>query len=67
MIMKVMLADILKRRKITLYAFSNEIGMSYPALWKLATGKTKKVEFDTLEVICKALNIGIEELLYIEK
>lgn len=64
--MKVMLADILKERKITLLSFGTKIGMSYPALWKLTTGRTKKIEFYTLEKICKALDIGIEELLYIE-
>jgi putative transcriptional regulator len=57
------LAQLLDERDMTLADLQRETGLTYANLHKLAKGKTKRTDFETLDVICAALGVGVGELL----
>ena len=54
---------MLAKRKMSVTALAEEIGISLTNLSLLKTGKVKGVRFATLEAICKALDCQPGDLL----
>ncbi len=58
------LSIIMAERKVfTLKSLSDQTGLSRTSLTNLFYGKGDGIRFQTLDVLCKALNIGVGELL----
>lgn len=49
--------------KISINRLSKITGISRPALTNMYNGKSKGIQFDTLEALCTFFNIGISELI----
>jgi putative transcriptional regulator len=54
---------MMARRKISLNALAEQVGISVPNLSLLKTGKVKGVRFQTLEAICHALDCQPGDIL----
>ncbi len=66
---KIILAipDILAEREINVTAFSAMTDLSYGAAHGLATGRTRRLDLDTINAVCNALGIEAGELFKREK
>lgn len=62
---KVNLAVKMAERKIKINELSKKSGISRPTLTSLYYERSKGIEFDTLERLCRALDIPIEEIITI--
>lgn len=61
------LSRILGEKCISIKKLSDIAGLQYSSLRLLARKQTKQIEFETINKICKALNIGVAELFeYVE-
>ncbi|MGM7692216.1 helix-turn-helix domain-containing protein [Staphylococcus saprophyticus] len=60
------LKNIMKDKKITLQKLSQKTGLSINTLSLLSTGKSKGIQFDTLNKIINALNCSIEDLIVVD-
>ena len=61
------LPKILGEKYIKVAELARITGLDYTGLWKFYKGKTKMIEFATIDKICKALGISVGELFeYIE-
>ncbi|PTE33829.1 transcriptional regulator [Mammaliicoccus fleurettii] len=60
------LKKIMKDKKVTLKELSSKTGLSINTLSLLSTGKSKGIQFETLEKIVSTLNCKIEELLILD-
>lgn len=63
---RVALDDLLKERGRSLYWLAKESGIPYNTLWRLSSGETTGINFDTLERICRKVECGPSDLLVIE-
>ncbi len=54
---------MMARRKMSLNALAEHVGISVPNLSLLKTGKVKGVRFQTLDAICEALDCQPGDLL----
>jgi len=71
-VVRLRIYELLKERSKKLYWLAQQAHMSYRGLWNIAQGKTKKIEFDTLDALCEALKCRLNELIvrdedYLEK
>jgi len=59
------LAQLLKQRKLTWYALSKATGLSLPTVYRLSAsdGAFKRVEAETMDKLCAALDCEISDLL----
>lgn len=59
------LADLLKQRNWTPYRLAQETGLTVPTAYRLADpkGQFGRINFDTLDRLCAALNVQPGELL----
>ena len=64
--MKCHLDSILKRKGLSLPALSKATGLSYQGLYQLRRNNTKRVEFATLEILCRFLRVRLGQLLELE-
>ncbi len=62
----VRLEVMLARRKLKARALAEQIGITEANLSLLRTGKVKGVRFDTLALLCEALNCTPGDLLEVE-
>lgn len=53
---RVKIAELVKARWISLYRFANECWITYNQLYAIAKGKTKRIDFKTIEMFCEYLN-----------
>ena len=67
MSIRVDLDVMLARRKMSMTALSNRVGVPMANLSILKNGKAKAVRFSTLEAICRALDCQPGDLLIYEK
>ncbi len=52
---RVKIAELVKERGMSLYRFANECGITYNQLYSIAKGKTKRIDFKTIEAFCDHL------------
>lgn len=64
---KVKIDKILKEQDKSLYWLAQATELSYPTIHRLVNNKTSSISFDTLEKICLALDVDIEDILKIVK
>ena len=64
---KVKIDKILKEQDKSLYWLAKATELSYPTIHRLVNNKTSSISFDTLEKICLALDVDIEDILKIVK
>ena len=57
------LNELLEQKGKSLYWLAKETGISYPTLHKINKNETDGIKFNILELICKALECKLEELL----
>jgi putative transcriptional regulator len=57
------LAWLLKARKMSISELHRQSGVRYASLHALASGRTTRADFATLDAICSALGVGVGELL----
>ena len=57
------LKTIREAKKISQNELSRMTGMSPQNIQKLEQGRSKGIQFDTLERLCLALEVGIQDLL----
>lgn len=62
----VALQDVIKSRDTTLYQLCSSAGISYQQGHDILRGKTKGINFDTLEKLCLYLNCSVDDLLIIK-
>jgi putative transcriptional regulator len=61
------LSELLGRRRIHIRELAHNTGISYPTLWNLYHEKTTRIDFNTIDAICKALTLQVGELFeYVE-
>lgn len=65
--LRVRIAELVKEKKISLYRFANESGITYNQLYTIAKGKTKRIDFKTIELFCKHLNCKPGDLFEYEE
>lgn len=57
------LSRLLGERRMSIAELQRQSGLPYVSLFKLYHGKSGRVDFGTLDAICRALGVGIGELL----
>jgi DNA adenine methylase len=62
----VALQDVIKSRSTTLYQLCTSAGISYQQGHDILRGKTKGINFDTLEKLCLYLNCSVDDLLILK-
>ena len=67
LLIKIKLAEILKKKGKSIYWLAEETGITYPTLHKIATKETQSIKLDILEKIVIALDITFNEILEIEE
>jgi len=55
--MRIKLKKLLRDKGLTLTQFSREIGMDYSSLHNLYAGKSKRIDFRTLRLIMRRLEL----------
>ena len=63
MAIRVRLQELLKRRDMAQTELQARSGLGYSTINALYHGKTERVEFATLEALCKTLDCGVGEIL----
>ena len=61
--MKINLNEIMEHKKMSFTELAERTGISRQALSIFANKKTKSVHFNTLEILCKELDVSIGQLL----
>ena len=57
------LSRLLGERRMKLSELARLSGVSYQTLWKLYHDKTERADFETLNAICRALGVGVGDIL----
>ena len=57
------LTETLSETGVTLRDLSNETGLTYEALWKIANDKGRGIKYETLQLICSALNCQVNKVI----
>lgn len=57
------LNDLLEERKQTLYWLWKETGIRYATIWQMGKGEVARLNIDTLDRICEALECQPGDLL----
>ncbi len=65
--MKIMLNQLLDKKGISQNQTAKDTGISISTLRNLNHNRTARISFDVIEKLCRYLDCGIEELLYVEK
>ncbi|PTJ28478.1 helix-turn-helix domain-containing protein, partial [Staphylococcus simulans] len=60
------LKKVMKEKKVTLKELSRDTGLSVNTLSLLSTGKSKGIQFDTLEKIIQSLKCNVKGLIVLE-
>lgn len=55
------LDKLLKEKEMTYQELSRKVGMTYPGLWKIATGRTNP-SLVVIEKLCRALDCDVGDL-----
>lgn len=63
MSVEVKLSSLLESRDKTLYRLCKDIGLSYQQGSAIAKGQTKRIDFDTIDAICRYLDCDVSELI----
>ena len=57
--------ELLAEKERSFYWLAKQTGISHTTLWRLKKGKAQGITFETLEVICKALECDAGDVLKI--
>jgi putative transcriptional regulator len=57
------LSRLLGDRRMSIAELQRQTGLSYVTLWNLYQGKSTRVDFETLNKICRALDVQIGDIL----
>jgi DNA-binding Xre family transcriptional regulator len=58
------IADLLEKKGWTAYKLAAETGLTVPAAYRLAAGgRIQRIDADTLERLCRALNVTPNQLI----
>lgn len=61
------LSELLGRKRMHILELAKVSGVSYPTLWSLYHEKTTRIDFNTINAICKALVVQVGDLFeYVE-
>ncbi len=63
MAIRVRLRELLQRRRMAQTELQARSGLGYSTINALYHGKTERVEFATLEVLCEVLECGVGDIL----
>jgi putative transcriptional regulator len=63
MAIRLRLPELLERRKLTQTELQARTGLAYSTVNDLYHGKTRRIELATLDVLCRALNCRVGDLL----
>ena len=56
------LDEIIAERQTTMYAVARDSGLSYQTVHSLAKNQTKRIDLETIEKICAALDTTISDI-----
>jgi len=59
--------ELLAEQGRSFYWLAKQTGVSHTTLWRLKKGKAQGITFDTLEVICEALDCDAGDVLRIAR
>lgn len=59
--------ELLAKKEKSIYWLAKEAKLSYPGLYKIAQGKTARIELDVLERLCLALDCTPNDLIQFRK
>ena len=59
--------ELLKEKDISLYRFSKDTGLSFQQVSAIAKGKTWRIDFKTVELICEKLNCDVPDLFTLQR
>jgi putative transcriptional regulator len=57
------LSRLLGERRMKVSELAKLSGVSYQTLWKLYHDKTERADYATLDAICRALDVGVGDIL----
>ena len=57
------LTETLSENGVSLRQLSNETGLTYEALWKIANNTGGGIKYETLQLICAALNCQVNKVI----
>lgn len=60
------LKSLLDKKGVTLYQLCQDTGLSYQQGFAIANNKTKKIEFQTIDMLCNYLSCDVSELINIK-
>lgn len=67
MAIRIEIDGLLEKRGKTAYWLAKETELSHTIIWKLRHGQTQSVNLEYLDLICAALECGVEEVLVREE
>jgi putative transcriptional regulator len=62
MTIKNRLEEIISKQNTTMYAVARDSGLNYATVHSLTKGNPKRIDLETIDKICRVLNITIGEL-----
>jgi putative transcriptional regulator len=57
------LSRLLGERRMSVMELKRQTGLSYVTVHNLYSGKSNRVDFDTLDKLCRALGVGVGDIL----
>ena len=63
---RINLKNVMDIRKVTQCQMSEDLGINRQFINSLANGRVKSLKVESLQAICKYLNVPVQELIYFE-
>ncbi len=64
---EIKLENLLNQRQITLYRLCKDTNLSYQQGIEIMKGRTRRIDFQTIEILCRYLNCDASELIFYKK
>lgn len=64
--MRIDITDELKKKGMSRYELANRVGVTYPTITTIYSGKATSIKFDILEKICNELDCTPNDILIFE-
>jgi len=55
-------SEVMGRERMSIAELARRSGLSYPTVYEIYHDRTGSIAFETLDKLCKTLEVGVEEL-----
>jgi len=62
-VIRLRVKDLIEQRSVTWQRFGEDTGLSKQTVYALMTNRVTRLDFKTLDILCRYLNVGPGEIL----